>query len=449
MEFTPHAYQAHAMRFIESHERSMMLLDMGLGKTAIALHAMLDLMYDSFEVSRALVIAPLRVARTVWPEELAKWDGLSQLRMSLVVGSAAERERALAADADVYVTNRENVAWLVGLLADRREPWPFDTVVIDELSSFKSHRSRRWRALRSVMPRVRRVVGLTGTPAPNGLCDLWAQAYLIDGGERLGRTVGAFRSRGFRASRTNPYTGVVYSWEPLPGAREEILARLSDVAVSMRAVDHLDMPERVEVTHEVEMSPAERRAYDEMRRDMLCELDGAEVDAGSAAALSNKLLQMASGFAYDSGGEARELHSRKLDALCDIVEQACGRPVLVAYWFRHDRRRIAERLAREGVGARGIESDEDVRDWNAGSVPVALISPASAGHGLNMQAGGSTIVWFTPTWSLELYQQTNARLWRQGQREVVGIHHIVCRGTVDEDVMAAIAAKDVTQEALV
>ena len=440
MKYAPHDYQRHAIRFVEGHPASAIFLDMGLGKTSIALTAAADLLFDSFEVSRVLVVAPLRVARDTWPAEIAKWDHLSHLTWALAVGTAAERRAALAERADVTIINRENVAWLVH---DSGAPFDFDMVVIDELSSFKSHQSKRFRALARVRPRVRRIVGLTGTPSSNGLIDLWAQFRLLDMGERLGRLVGEYRRRYFEPDRTNGQ--VVYSWRPQSGAEEAIYARISDITISMRAADHLDMPELVMNRVEVEMDAGEWAAYRRMGAALALSLGDAEVTAANAAALTGKLLQMANGAVYGDDGEVLALHDRKLDALEDIVEAACGRPVLVAYWFRHDLERMRGRLR-----VRELRSAADVRDWNEGRVPVAAIHPASAGHGLNLQAGGSTLVWFGLTWSLELYQQTNARLWRQGQADrTVVIHHILCRGTVDEDVMAALAAKDATQAALI
>ena len=415
----------------------------------MSLTAILDLMFDSFDVSRVLVIAPLRVCNCVWPEERMKWDGMSLLRMSVVTGSAKEREAALNAPADIYVINRENVKWLTDYLEYRHISWPFDMVVIDELSSFKNHQSQRWKALKKVRHKIKRIVGLTGTPAGNGLMDLWAETYLIDRGERLGRFIGRYRETYFRPSGMNPYTGTVFSYVPLQGAEDAIYERISDICVSMRALDCLDMPDRVTVNHFVDMDGTERAVYDGMKKDLLVQLDGGTVDASNAAVLSGKLLQMANGAVYGSDMEMKVLHSRKLEMLGDLIEQANGQNVLVAYWFQHDHTRIHKYLTELGYQPRDLKSDADIADWNAGKIQVGLISPASAGHGLNIQKGGHILIWFSLVWSLEMYQQTNARLWRQGQKEVVTIHHILTRNTVDEDVLKALERKDTTQRNLI
>lgn len=406
-------------------------------------------MFDSFDVSKVLVVAPLRVARTVWPEEVRKWDGMDFLQMSVVTGSAKQRVESLRKSADVYVINRENVKWLVDFLEKSRIPWPFDMVVLDELSSFKNHTSQRWKALRKVRPKIKRVVGLTGTPASNGLMDLWAETYLIDGGERLGRFISNYRSAYFKPSGMNPYTGVVFNYVPLPGAENLIYERISDISVSMKAKDFLDMPECVKVNHFVEMDPAERSLYDELKSDMLLKLDGETIDAANAAVLSGKLLQMANGAIYNDKKEMKVIHDKKLQMLSDLIEQANGQKVLVAYWYQHDLIRIKEYLEDLGYAPRELKSDDDIAEWNEGKIPVALISPASAGHGLNIQKGGHILIWFSLVWSLEMYQQTNARLWRQGQKDVVTIHHILCRDSIDEDVLAALEHKDVTQNRLI
>lgn len=420
-----------------------------MSKTAITLTAILSLMFDSFDVSKVLVVAPLRVARTVWPEEVRKWDGMDFLQMSVVTGSAKQRVEALRKPADVYVINRENLKWLVDFLEKSRIPWPFDMVVLDELSSFKNHTSQRWKALRKVRSKIKRVVGLTGTPASNGLMDLWAETYLIDGGERLGRFISNYRSAYFKSAGMNPYTGVIFNYVPLPGAENLIYERISDISVSMKAKDFLDMPECVNVKHFVEMDPGERRLYDELKSDMLLKLDGDTIDAANAAVLSGKLLQMANGAIYNDKKEMKVIHDRKLQMLSDLIEQANGQNVLVAYWYLHDLIRIKDYLEDLGYAPRELKSDGDIAEWNAGKIPVALISPASAGHGLNIQKGGHILIWFSLVWSLEMYQQTNARLWRQGQKEVVTIHHILCRDSIDEDVLAALEHKDVTQNRLI
>lgn len=418
-------------------------------KTVISLTAILDLMFDSFEVSKVLVIAPLRVAKTVWPEERNIWEHANFLRMSVMVGTAKQREAALRTPADVYVINRENVKWLVDFLGKNRTAWPFDMVVVDELSSFKNHQSQRWKALRKVRPQIKRMVGLTGTPAGGGLMDLWAETYLIDNGRRLGRFIGRYREAYFKAAGMNPYTGVVYNYVPLPGAEEAIYDRISDISVSMKALDYLDMPEFVPVVHKVEMEPAERTLYEEMKKELLVTVGGEEIDAANAAVLSGKLLQMANGAVYTEDREVIPIHSQKLLMLDDLIEQANGQNVLVAYWYQHDHSRIMEHLSEQGHKPRDIRTDADISDWNDGKIQIGLISPASAGHGLNIQRGGHILIWFSMIWSLEMYQQTNARLWRQGQKEVVTAHHIVCRDTVDEDVLSALRRKDTTQQNLI
>lgn len=444
-----HEYQSYCVEFLKTHPEAMLILEMGLGKSAVSLTAILDLMFDSFEVSKVLVIAPLRVARTVWPEERETWEHASFLQMSVMVGSAKQREAALNTPADVYVINRENVKWLTDYLEKHKIPWPFDMVVIDELSSFKNHQSQRWKALRKVRPKIKRMVGLTGTPAGNGLMDLWAETYLIDGGERLGRFIGRYREAYFKAAGMNPYTGVVFNYVPLPGAEEAIYSRISDISVSMKALDYLDMPEQVMVNHYVDMDADERAAYDSMKNELLVQMGDDVIDAANAAVLSGKLLQMANGAIYNDQKEMKVLHDRKLEMLGDLIEQANGQNVLVAYWFQHDHMRIREYLASQGYTPRDLKGDADIADWNAGKIQVGLISPASAGHGLNIQRGGHILVWFSLVWSLEMYQQTNARLWRQGQKNVVTIHHILTRDTVDGDVLSALKHKDTTQQNLI
>lgn len=444
-----HEYQDFCVEFLKTHPEAMLILEMGLGKSAISLTAILDLMFDSFEVGKVLVIAPLRVAKTVWPEERETWEHASFLQMSVMVGSAKQREAALHTPADIYVINRENVKWLTDYLEKHKIPWPFDMVVIDELSSFKNHQSQRWKALRKVRPKIKRIVGLTGTPAGNGLMDLWAETCLIDGGERLGRFIGRYREAYFKAAGMNPYTGVVYSYVPLPGAEEAIYSRISDITVSMKALDYLKMPDQVMVNHYVDMDENERAAYDSMKNELLVQMDGDTIDAANAAVLSGKLLQMANGAIYNDQKEMKLLHDKKLEMLGDLIEQANGQNVLVAYWFQHDHQRIREYLANLGYKSRDLKTDADIADWNAGKIQVGLISPASAGHGLNIQKGGHILIWFSLIWSLEMYQQTNARLWRQGQKEVVTIHHILTRDTVDGDVLAALERKDTTQQNLI
>ena len=436
-----HEYQNYCVEYLKTHPEAMLFLSMGLGKSVTALTAILDLMFDSFDVGKVLVIAPLRVAKTVWPEERDTWEHANFLKMSVIVGSAKQREAAMRVPADIYVINRENVKWLVDYLEKRRIPWPFDMVVIDELSSFKNHQSQRWKALRKVRPQIKRLVGLTGTPASNGLMDLWAETFLVDKGARLGRFITRYREAYFKPAGMNPYNGVVYNYEPLPGAEEAIYSKISDITVSMKALDYLDMPEQVLVNHFVDMEPNERKLYDDMKNE--------EIDAANAAVLSGKLLQMANGAIYNDERQMRIIHNRKLEMLGDLIEQANGQNVLVAYWYQHDYERIQEYLTDLGYKPRDLKSDQDIADWNAGKIQVGLISPASAGHGLNIQKGGHILIWFSLVWSLEMYQQTNARLWRQGQKEVVTIHHIVTRDTVDGDVLNALKHKDTTQQNLI
>lgn len=438
MKYKPHNYQQFATDFILNQSICCLMLDMGLGKTVITLTALWQLALDSFDVSRVLVIAPKRVAEDTWPKELAKWEHLTGLTSSLVLGSAAERKAALQRKAFLYIINRENVAWLV-----KNHYWDFDMVVIDELSSFKSNKAERFKALKKVRPMVTRIVGLTGTPAPNTLLDLWPQMYLMDMGQRLGRFIGGFRDRFFLPDKRN--REIIYSYKPREGAEDAIYALISDICISMKAADYLDMPERIDNRIEVAMSPKERKLYDDFQKDMVLSIGDEELDAANAAALSNKLLQMANGAVYGEDKKVIPIHDRKLDALEDLVEAANGKPLLVAYWYKHDLQRIKARFK----NARCIDTAKDIDDWNAGQIPLALIHPASAGHGLNLQDGGCTIVWFGLTWSLELYQQLNARLWRQGQKHTVVIHHIVTKGTHDEDVMRALDNKDTRQSALI
>lgn len=440
MRYQPHNYQHQAISFIKEHPQAAILLGMGLGKTIITLTAIWGLLLDTFEARRVLVIAPLRVARDTWPTEVLKWDHLEGLAVAVAVGTRQQRLDALTAQAMVTVINRENIGWLVKQVGTA---WPFDMVVIDELSSFKNHKATRFKALSSVRPHIHRIVGLTGTPAANGLEDLWAQFKLLDGGERLGRYITRYRERWFTPDRRNGMQ--IFSYKPRPGAEAEIYEAISDITLSMRTTDYLDLPELTITTHEVELSSSERKVYNQLVRDMVIDLDGAVVDAANAAALSGKLLQLASGAVYDENGEAIEVHDRKLDALEDLLEAANGQPLLVAYWHKHDATRIQAHFPH----ARLLQTAEDFDAWNAGEIPLALIHPASAGHGLNLQSGGHLLVWFSLTWSLELYQQTNARLHRQGQTQPVTITHLAAKNTIDEQVLAALAAKDTTQSRLI
>lgn len=440
MKYNPHDYQKYAADFIITHPISALLLDMGLGKTSITLTAIYDLLFDSFEVHKVLVVAPLRVARDTWSAEIEKWEHLRELRYSVAVGTGQERISALRTPADIYIINRENVQWLV---EESGLPFDFDMAVIDELSSFKNHQSKRFKAFMKVRPKLKRIVGLTGTPASNGLMDLFAEFKLLDMGERLGRFIGQYRNAYFQPDKRNGM--VIYSYKPLPDAEQRIYDKTSDITISMKATDHLTMPELISSEYTVQLSDKEREKYERLKKDFVLPEDSGEITAANAASLSNKLSQMANGAVYSDAGETVHIHDRKLDALEDIIESMNGRPLLVAYWFKHDLERIRKRFE-----IREIKSSADISDWNSGKIPVALIHPASAGHGLNLQSGGSALVWFGLTWSLELYQQTNARLWRQGQTaDTVVIQHIIAKGTIDEQIMKALKAKDTTQAALI
>lgn len=439
MKYNPHKYQAYSSQFIIDHPISAILLSCGLGKTVITLTAIQELMFDRFEVRKPLIIAPLRVCTSSWPEEIKKWDHLKGLTYSLATGPESERKQALRRKADLYIINRENVTWLIeksGL------PFDYDMLVLDELSSFKSHQSKRFKSLLKVRPKVKRIVGLTGTPSSNGLMDLFAEFRILDMGERLGRYIGQYRRNYFLPDRRNAQ--VIFSYKPLPGAEDAIYKKISDITISMKAADYLKMPDLFMNEVKVSLNEKEQRLYDSLKKDMVVSLKDKEIDAVNAASLSGKLLQMANGAVYSDDGKAVLIHERKLDALEDLIESANGKPVLIAYWFKHDLERIKKRFP-----VREIKTSEDIRDWNEGKISLAVLHPASAGHGLNLQAGGSTLIWFGLTWSLELYQQTNARLWRQGQKDTVVIHHIITKGTIDENVMESIKRKDKTQAALI
>ena len=440
MNFSPHDYQAYAIDYIKAHPIAAVLLDMGLGKTVISLTAIADLLFDSFEAHRVLVIAPLRVARDTWPAEIEKWEHLQHLTYSVVVGTPKERRAALMAGADITIINRENLQWLI---EDSGFPFDYDMVVIDELSSFKNHQSKRFQALMKVRPKVKRIIGLTGTPSSNGLMDLWAEFKLLDMGQRLGRFISQYRNNYFLPDKRNGQ--IIYSYKPMPYAEDAIYRKISDVTISMKSTDHLKMPELISSKYEVRLSEEERIRYEELKSQLVLQLPEGEVTAANAASLTGKLVQLANGAIYSDDGDTVEFHNRKLDALEDIIEAANGKPLLVAYWFRHDLERIKQRF-----DVREIKSSKDITDWNSGKIPVAVIHPASAGHGLNLQAGGSTLIWFGLTWSLELYQQTNARLWRQGQTAgTVVIQHIITKGTIDERILKALSMKELTQNSLI
>ncbi len=439
MKYKPHEYQSYATEFILSHPISAVFLEMGLGKSVVTLSAIFDLCLDSFLVCKVLVIAPLRVARDTWPAEINKWDHLKGLSYSVAVGTEKERIDALKKQSTLYIINRENVDWLVHKSGI---PFHFDMVVIDELSSFKSYGAKRFKSLLKVRPSVKRIVGLTGTPSSNGLMDLWAEFRILDLGQRLGRYISHYRNTYFKPDKRNAQ--IVFSYKPLPGAEEEIYKQISDITISMKSTDYLKMPEYVSNEVFVTLSEKEWKVYSDFKEDMVANLGDEEIDAVNAAVLSGKLLQMANGAVYDSENKAHVIHDKKLDALEDLIEGANGKPVLVAYWYKHDLERIKERFP-----VRQIQSSKDIEAWNDGKIPIAVIHPASAGHGLNLQSGGSTLIWFGLTWSLELYQQTNARLYRQGQRDTVIVHHIITKNTIDEDVLLALTKKEKTQDALI
>lgn len=441
MIFKPHDYQQHAIKKIFDLPAVGLFLDMGMGKTVCALTVIAELLYDWFSVAKVLIIAPKRVAEDTWSRETAKWEHIRHLKIAKVLGTVKQRKAALESQADMYVINRENTEWLVDYY---KQDWPFDMVVIDELSSFKSSKAKRFRALRKVRPFIKRIVGLTGTPAPNGLIDLWPQIYLLDQGERLGKTVTGYRDMYFKAGRRDPRRGIVFEWKPKAGAEEEIYEKISDICISMQAKDYLQLPERVNNVIPVTLPAEAQDKYEQLEKDLLLEFTESDVVADTAAVLSNKLLQLANGAVYDEDKAVKHIHDAKLDALEDVIEAANGKPVLVYYAYRHDRDRIKAKFKI----ARFLDTEKDIADWNDGKVELLLAHPASAGHGLNLQAGGHIIVWFGLTWSLELYQQGNARLDRQGQRHNVIVHHLVAEGTIDEDVMKAIEGKALCQDAL-
>ena len=444
MRFKPHDYQRYAIEFIENHPIAAILLDMGMGKTAITLMAVEYLMYEMFVIYKVLVVCPLRVTRT-WKDEMEKWEQLRGTRYSVVTGTAAQRKKALKADADIYIINRENVPWLV----DKCDiPFQFDMVVVDELSSFKNHQTARHKAMMKVRPFIKRIVGLTGTPASQGLMDLFAEFKVLDMGERLGRFIGQYRLNYFKPDKVNG--PIVYSYKLLPGAEERIYEKIQDITISMKAVDFLDMPELISNEYPVYLDDGEMQKYEELKKDLILSTPEHEVTAANAASLVNKLSQMANGAVYTDDKNVITFHDKKLDALEDVIESANGKPLLVAYWFKHDYTRIVERLQKIGVDYMKIDTEESITKWNNGEIPVALIHPASAGHGLNLQQGGNTMVWFGITWSLELYQQCVCRLYRQGQNErTVTIIHLISKGTIDEKIMKALFEKDNTQSSLI
>ncbi|HEO1319757.1 TPA: DEAD/DEAH box helicase [Streptococcus agalactiae] len=446
MKLSLHDYQEVTKDFIIRTPYAAVILDMGMGKTATTLSAINELIFDRYEVSKVLVIAPLRVANTVWSDEIEQWEELRHLRYAKIVGTPKQRRAALEQDADIYIVNREILPWLV----QQCSPYfKWDMVVIDELSSFKSWQSKRFKAFMAMRPYMKRVVGLTGTPSSNGLMDLFAEFKVIDSGERLGRFIGEYRSRYFDEGRRNG--NIVYEYIPMDYAECQIYDKIDDITISMKAMDYLDMPELISTKKVVHLTDKETDNYKRFKKDyVLSDLEDGEVTAANAASLSNKLVQMANGAVYSDDHQVVSLHDQKLDTLEDIIEAANGEPVLVAYWFKHDLQRIEERLAKLKVQGTVLKTEQDIREWNKGNIRVGLLHPASAGHGLNLQKGGHHLVWFGLTWSLELYQQTNARLWRQGQQaETVVIQHIVTEGTIDEEILKALENKDAQQSRLI
>lgn len=442
MKFSPWKYQTYAINHVMDHKASGLFLDMGMGKTVSTLTAIDNLLWLG-DINKVLVIAPLRVAEDTWSTECEKWEHLKHLRISKILGTKKQRRDALLKDADVYVTNRENVDWLVG---ECFSSWMWDMVVIDELSSFKSSKAKRFRALKKVRPYFKRIVGLTGTPAPNSLIDLWPQIYLLDGGQRLGKTITGYRERFFSPGRRNGY--VVYNWELKQGAEESIQNKISDICISMSAKDYLDMPDRIDNRIDITLPKKALDTYKQLEKDLVIELGEDDITAANAAVLTNKLLQLANGAIYTETKEVIKVHDEKLNRLEEIIDTSNGKPVLVFYNFKHDYERISKLLEKLKIKYQTLNTSEDIKSWNNGEIEVALLHPASAGHGLNLQYGGNIIVWFGLTWSLELYQQANARLYRQGQKETVIIHHLIAKETVDEDVMNALANKEVNQNML-
>lgn len=439
MKYKPHSYQRFATNFIETHPQAAIFLGMGMGKTIITLTALNNLITDRYATTKALIIAPLRVARDTWSNEQQKWDHLKNLRLSIIIGNPTTRRNALNTDADIYIINRENIPWLVKELGNN---WPFDTVVIDELSSFKNHKAQRFKALKTRLPKINRIIGLTGTPAPNSLEDLWAPFRLIDGGERLGKYLTHYRDKFFTPDKRNGPQ--IYSYKIRPGADKQIYDLIKDITVSMKTTDYLDLPPLATTTINVHLNPKERTIYNQLRDDMVTTIGTATIDAGTAGTLSNKLQQLSSGAIYTDDG-VRYIHDQKLDALADIVEQASGNTILVSYWFKHE----LERLEAKFPQGKELSTSQDMADWCEQKIPIGFIHPASAGHGLNLQSGGNIMVWLTTPWSLELVEQTNARLFRQGQTEPVSIIHIQTSDTIDADVAKALEKKDTTQTALI
>lgn len=442
-EYKPHPYQAYCRDRIIDTKNIALFLEMGLGKTVITLDAINQLRYDRLCVRRVLIIAPKKVAESTWQTETAKWQGLAHLRCSTVLGSLADRKAALAKSADIYIINRENTQWLVEYY---KHAWPFDMVVIDESSSFKNHQAKRFKALKLVRSRINRMVLLTGTPSPQSLLDLWPQVFLLDGGARLGKTITSYRDTYFAPDKRS--ATIIYSYKLKPGAEAKIYERISDICISMRSQDYLTLPELVYNDIPVKLDNIAQRTYDRLEKDMLLEIDEATITAGTAGVLTNKLLQLCNGAVYDEEGQVVELQNCKLDALLETVEQLHGEHAVVCYNFKHDKERLLRALSRPGLRVAVYEGDKQLQDWNAGRIDLLLVQPASCGYGLNLQQGGHHIIWFGLTWSLELYQQTNKRLHRQGQDYPVFVHHLIVKGGADEDVVASLQSKDQTQESL-
>ncbi|MHB2252895.1 SNF2-related protein [Corynebacterium aurimucosum] len=441
MKFVPHDYQRYTIQFIIDHPECAILLGLGMGKTISTLTAINDLIRNRFETQRVLVIAPIRVARDTWPAELNKWDHLAGLTVSPIIGTAKQREAATNRQADIYTIGRENIPWLVKHHGNR---WPYDMVIIDELSSFKNPQAKRFKALKKARPKINRIVGLTGTPAPNSLLDIWAPFRLIDNGQRLGKYITHYRDQYFTPGRRNGT--IVYNWNLRPGADQAIYDNIGDITVSMRTTDYLQLPEATHQHITVQLPAKARKHIDTLKRDLVLDLDDDTIDAANAATLSLKLQQLAGGAIYNEAGDGYiTIHDEKIQALTELVDQAQGNTLLVCYWFKHERDRILAAIP----GARVLDTQQDFEDWNAGRIPVALIHPASAGHGLNLQSGGHIMVWYTTPWSLELYEQANARLHRQGQTEPVSIIHIDTADSIDQTVHQALTRKDTTQQALI
>ncbi len=441
MYFKPHSYQEYAIDKIIELPAVGLFMDMGMGKTVSTLTAVLELLFDYFEVSKVLVIAPLRVADTTWTDEIDKWEHLGELKVAKVLGSKEDRSKALSKQADIYVINRENVSWLVERYKER---WPFDMIVVDELSSFKSPKSKRFKDLKKVLPYIKRIVGLTGTPAPNSLLYLWPQLYLLDRGERLGKTLTSYREKYFLPDKRNQH--IVYTYKLRPFADQEIHKKISDICISLSAKDYLDLPERIDNIIKVKLEDRIIKQYKEFEKQKLLELKDTDITAATAGVVVGKLLQMANGQIYDDEGQVHMIHDAKLEALSEIIENVNGQPVLVFYNFKHDYDSLIRRFKK--LEPKTLQTGQDIKDWNEGKTKILLAHPASVGHGLNLQAGGNIIIWYGLTWSLELYQQANARLYRQGQKNSVIIHHLVAEGTVDEHVMEVLQTKDKGQSTL-